>query len=83
MKPETETFTAYISKYALTKGIEAVHGKQFYDYRGYLDAGRNVLYRTGDWHLTREDAIERAEEMRKKKIESLKKQIAKLEKMKF
>ena len=35
------------------------------------------------WHLTRESAITRAEYMRVQKIESLKKQITKLENLKF
>lgn len=35
------------------------------------------------WHRTREDAERRAEEMRRKKIASLKKQIAALEKLSF
>jgi len=36
-----------------------------------------------DWHCTLPDAIAKANEMRAKKIASLKKQIAKLEAMKF
>jgi hypothetical protein len=36
-----------------------------------------------EWHLTKDDAIKRANEVRLKKIELLKKQIAKLEKMDF
>lgn len=36
-----------------------------------------------EWHLTKEAAIKKAEEMRAEKIESLKNQIAKLEKRKF
>jgi hypothetical protein len=36
-----------------------------------------------EWHRTESSAIARAEEMRLAKIASLKKQIAKLEKMKF
>jgi hypothetical protein len=36
-----------------------------------------------EWHRTEAEAIARAEEMRIAKIASLKKQIAKLEKMKF
>lgn len=36
-----------------------------------------------EWHETKESAIAKAEEIRKKKINSLKKQIEKLEKMKF
>lgn len=36
-----------------------------------------------EWCKTKEEAIVRAEEMKKRKIVSLKKQIEKLEKMKF
>ena len=36
-----------------------------------------------EWHRTKESAIDKAEEMRKKKIETMKKQIEKLEKMEF
>jgi len=36
-----------------------------------------------DWHRTEEAAIKRAEEMRLKKIASVKKQLGKLEKMRF
>ena len=36
-----------------------------------------------EWHRTRDSAISKAEEMRKAKIASLKKQIEKLEKLKF
>lgn len=76
----------YITKYALSQGIFEVDGEvselfpDTFDARGYLG------YFHGDgkeWHRTRESAIKRAEEMRKKKIASLKKQIEKLEKMKF
>ena len=40
-------------------------------------------YHGNDWHKKKEDAVLRAEVMRIKKIESLKKQIEKLNKMKF
>lgn len=36
-----------------------------------------------DWHRSKESAVVKAEEMRIKKIKSLKKQIIKLEQMKF
>jgi hypothetical protein len=36
-----------------------------------------------EWHTSKESAIKKAQEMKQKKIETLKKQIAKLEKIKF
>lgn len=36
-----------------------------------------------EWHFTKNKAIEKAEQMKLKRIESLKKQIKKLENMKF
>lgn len=48
------------------------------------DTGYGTVYFHGnEWHKSRESAIAKAEEMRKKKIASLKKQIEKLEKMEF
>lgn len=76
----------WITKYALSKGIketevkqsnsfpEIVHGKDLYD--SYHGEGK-------EWHRTKESALARAEEMRKKKIDSLRKQIEKLEKLRF
>lgn len=78
--------TVWISKYALTKGIfqlevkstsedgNAVYGKGWED--AYHGKGK-------EWHETKEQAVIRAEEMRKKKIASLQKQISRLEKLKF
>lgn len=52
----------------------AVYGKEW-----------NQCYRGQgiEWCKTKEEAVERAEVMRKKKIDSLKKQIEELEKMRF
>ncbi len=76
----------YVTKYALTKGIfemnvesqsedgKSVFGKawdQFYHGQGL------------EWCKDKASAIARAEEMRQKKIASLKKQIKKLEAMQF
>lgn len=36
-----------------------------------------------EWHRTKKSAIKKAEEMRQKKIDSLKKQVEKLERMMF
>lgn len=76
----------WITKYALTRGVfemevesqsedgTAVYGKSLNDC--YHGEGR-------EWHRTKVSAIKKAEEMRQKKIESLKKQIKKLEQLKF
>lgn len=76
--------TAWVTKYALTLGILKVKGQHclsidpgFLSYFPYGDAHGN------DWHLSEQAALDRAEEMRLAKIATLKKQIAKLEKMQF
>lgn len=76
----------WITKYALTQGIFEEEAEDYGDgfvkvtKKGFLDS----YYKKGkDWHKTKESAIAKAEEMREKKIASLKKQIEKLEKIKF
>ena len=76
----------YITKYALTQGIyemnvdhmsddgDTVYGKAWNEF--YHGNGK-------EWHYTKEGAIKRAEELRIKKIQSLKKQIEKLKSLKF
>lgn len=78
----------FITKYALTRGIYEVEGE-------VSNEGDSVEVKGGDhltsffcgkgknWCETKEEAIARAEEMRKLKINNLKKQIKKLEEMKF
>ena len=79
----------FVTKYALTDGIEEVemdvtlndtHFKKkcYGKYKGFSQGFYN-----DDFHLTKEDALKDAEKRRKKKIESFKKQIAKLEQMSF
>lgn len=76
----------WITKYALSTGIKELEVEQS---DGFLDMVRGKLlndYYHGegmDWHRTYESATVRANEMRQKKIASLKKQIEKLEKMRF
>lgn len=77
----------FITKYALTKGIlEKEAGICDYG-NGHIRAyvkGEFSSYSLGkEAFRTREQAMERAEKMRLKKIASLKKQIEALEKMKF
>lgn len=77
----------WITRYALTKGI--IESEVIYcgdDMVRERKQGCFPIYYHGEgheWHKTKESAIAKAEEMRKKKIASLKKQIEKLEKMKF
>ena len=77
----------YITKYALTKGIlekdaERHETRTSTAVVGY--EGNYYEYFHGqDWHLTRELAVLRANEMAAAKIKSLKKSLKKLEKLKF
>lgn len=78
---------AFITKYALTKGIVETEGQ--FNRSGWLHMDKKIpeFWQCGFparcSHTTREAAIARAEEMRVKKIESLRKQITKLENLKF
>lgn len=77
----------WITKYALTQGIIEKEAELCESYDGMIRvSGKFSYYLHGEgkeWHRTKESAIARAEEMRQKKIESLKKQIQKLEEMHF
>jgi hypothetical protein len=78
----------YTTRYALTNGIEVIDIPAEPDPDGYLGyisnhPWRQYSYSKKEWHRTPEVAIARANEMRLKKIASLKKQIAKLENMTF
>lgn len=80
-------FKAWITKYALTSGIECVDA-EIVNVEGrmimYNDRGSSHDYAHGnDWHSTRERAIKRALDMRRAKISSLDKKIAKLIAMTF
>lgn len=74
----------WITKYALTKGIFEKEVEGCGD--GMAKESENhfpTYYHGTEWHVDRQSAIEKSEEMRQKKIASLKKQIEKLERMKF
>lgn len=81
---------AYITKWALTEGILEVEGKQSEHspslFVGSQKGSAHAVYAHGEgkhWHRTREEAIVRAEELKRRKILSLKKTIEKLEKTTF
>jgi hypothetical protein len=73
----------WVTRYALTKGILEVESS--------VEDGRMVRTTDSwaaychkpDWHMTKAEAVERAEEMRKRKPEALRKQVVKLEGMRF
>ena len=78
----------WITKYALTQGIIEIEaeecGKGFEGMIQTKEKCPSYYHGEGkDWHRTKEDAIKKAEKIRQKKIESLKKQIKKLEEMRF
>ena len=76
----------WITKYALTSGIKEIECEDCEN--GAVKEIENPFQtfyhgENSEWHRTKESAIKKAEEMRQKKIESLKKQIKKLEEMRF
>lgn len=81
-----ETIHAWVTKYALTAGIEMVDARICGDgcMIAYGDIGYGPQFAHGkEWHLTPEAALARAEEMRKAKIASMTKRVAKLVALKF
>ena len=87
---KNENITAWVTKYALTSGIQKVGGtvrqtnSNMLVYQAKTSSGMHYSHAWGnEWHRTPEAALARAEEMRKNKIASLKKSIAKLEAMTF
>lgn len=78
----------WITKYALSSGITEADAEVCLDVNdGMVRIHRNAssydYFHKPYWHETREEAVAHAESMRVKKIESLKKNITKLEKTKF
>ncbi|MBK8191423.1 MAG: hypothetical protein IPK79_13370 [Vampirovibrionales bacterium] len=72
----------YVTKFALTKGIIELDNPEFYNNYVVIDDIQPMVNPV-DWFYNKPAAIARAEEMRVNKIASLKKKIAKLERMKF
>ena len=76
----------WITKYALTDGIIEAEGKPYgfeWVSASWDNGFRCSVFGQGEWFDTKERAIAKAEEMRQKKIASLKKRIEKLEEMRF
>lgn len=77
----------FLTKYALSSGIEEVELTREFkvdNMKFVYVKDKHGSYKIGsEAFFTKEDAIKQAEKMRLKKIESLKKQIKKLESLKF
>jgi hypothetical protein len=75
----------FITKYALTKGVIKVEAMLVKPSMVAFSQPhcREEYCHGKDWHETREDAVAHAETMRLKKISSLDKQIARLQKLTF
>ncbi len=71
----------WVTKYALTRGIQHENAK--------LEAGGRVAltstnyYRSGEFELSEKQAVNKAEVMRRKEIESLTRRLDKLNNMRF
>ena len=76
-----EKIKAWVTKYALTTGIVLVNGTV---HQGTMrNYGPHSFAHGNDWHRTPEAALERAEEMRKAKIASLRKSLNKMYGLQF
>jgi len=93
MNQKSKVLTVWITKYALTKGVfstevyldadEHSSRRRVSEKEKQEFAVWPASYYEPDWHETKEAALARANEMRVKKIASLKKQVKALEAMKF
>ena len=83
---EKEAFKVWIVKYALTKGIYEIEVEDRFNISPTMVVTKGKCshyFHEGDWFYTKEEAIEKANDMQRKKIDSLTKQIIKLSKIKF
>jgi len=86
MKEDKIIKKVYVVKYALTQGIQIFENVEVCTAVSdgtMIQVEKNYFFYKGDWYTDPNNAIREAENMRFKKIESMKKKIIKLEKMKF
>ena len=80
-----ENVVVWLTNYALTTGIKAVvatiHGNSMVSYK--VEGEYPQFSHGNDWHRTPEDAIARAEQMRRAKIVSLEKSLVRVNKLVF
>jgi hypothetical protein len=82
-----DIINVWVSKYALTEGVRAhrarVCGEDMVNIlKPDGSPGWGYLHK-GSWHLSKDEADQKAEQMRQRKIASVKKQLAKLEALSF
>ncbi|WP_448309578.1 hypothetical protein [Pantoea sp. PGP6] len=78
--------TAYITKYALTFGIYVAKGEvrdDMFIQKAQQPSEFNQYFHGNEWHLSKEEALARAEEMRIRKLKSLDAQIKKVSLLTF
>lgn len=76
----------FISKYALSKGIIEVEAERYDEQSVYVklpNAHVSSMFSGKNWHLTRKEAVDRAEAMRDAEIVRLEKKIQALKKLTF
>lgn len=75
----------YVTKYALTKGIQEMEAESVDENRAIVKIYGNLAqyFHNKEYHLSKEAAVEQADLMLKNRISSLEKQIAKLKKLNF
>ena len=71
------------SKYSLTEGLIEQEGEEVGDSMVKVGSLQYLHGEGKEWHRTRESAAARAEVMRKAKIASVRKQLARLEALRF
>ncbi len=89
--PERKTAIVWITKYALTTGIEKCKAEICLDISDNMirtdqDRSKNIIVRyfhKNEWHTSEKAAKKQAEEMRVKKLKSLEKQIKKIKALIF
>ncbi|HEI9848842.1 TPA: hypothetical protein SLN67_001851 [Serratia marcescens] len=77
----TKKITVYITKYALTQGIKRGEGVMLESGNFMLDVGGIVS--KSEFRLNEEDAIKKAEDMRRRKIAHMEEKLRQLKLMKF
>ena len=74
----------WITEYALSSGIRETEAEKTNGHVNMIQEQmpcRIVIHRKPHWHVTKAEAVAKAETMREARITSLRKQIAKLEKL--
>ncbi|MEL7494169.1 MAG: hypothetical protein AAGJ95_09435 [Cyanobacteria bacterium J06554_11] len=87
-KRRKQVVKVWITKYALTKGIQEAEAETWANHKGMVSVPKWGALATfhgegREWHRTRESALKRAEEMRLRRIASLEKQLDKLRALRF